>query len=455
MEFSQSPLQREVTRVISDGKSSAYYSYLASLIIEDKRYNFVKVISLDIVREYYDKTSDYINLVALVPGGTYVKRIYPNRNNLKVEISRIPLAEVGSDKDLDRSPRTTVYKAVMEDTGNPRIEQNAMNVPDEAAMNLTNLLDIRFQLLDLTYDKLRKIEIGNIYRQLDNEEVMKTVLNEVTTKISIDKEIAGFGVDIVPMKDKSKREHIIIPQGLKAIDLPSYLQEKCGGIYPTGLGQYLQDGFWYIFPKFDYKRFQEVTRTATIINVPAKLLPNIERTYLEEGSDLTILATGVTRFKDNTVIEKKQDGNGGRVTSAEKVFEGFTETKDNKTVAKRKENNKEFIVSETPDKENHAPTEKNSITDNVYTLSSKLAGREGFLIALTWQNSIPSLIYPGMMVKILYLDEFKVREVIGCVIKTHHFSHPEAAGVIGHRYLTHTGLSIFVENTLDYDRLVK
>lgn len=455
MEFSQSPLQREVTRVISNGKSEAYYYFSAALIIEDKRYNFVKVMSLDIVRDYYDKTSDYLNLIALVPGGTYVKRIYPNRDNLKIEITKVPLTEVGDGNDTSRSATKTIYKAIMEDTGNPRIEQNAMNVPDEEAMNLTNLLDIRFQLLDLTYDKLRQIEIGGIYRKLDNEEVMKTVLNEVTTKISTDKEVVGFGVDIVPMKDKSKREHIILPSGLKAIDLPSYLQEKCGGIYSTGLGQYLQDGFWYIFPKFDYKRFQEVTRTATIINVPAKIMPNIERTYLKEGSDLTILATGTTRFKDNTVVEKKQDGNGGRITSSEKIFEGFTETKNNKTVAKRKENNKEFIVSEKSDKENYAPTEKNSITDNIYSLTSKLAGREGFLIALTWQNSVPSLIYPGMMVKILYLDEGKIRDVIGCVIKAHHFSHPEVAGLIGNRYLTHSGLSVFVENTLDYDRLVK
>ncbi len=59
-----------------------------------------------------------------------------------------------------------------------------------------------------------------------------------------------------------------------------------------------------------------------------------------------------------------------------------------------------------------------------------------------------------MMTKILYLDEGKVREAEGCIVKAHHAIHSEETGITSNRYLCHSGISVFINtNTVDPERL--
>ena len=453
MEFRDSPLQREVDRVFTNGKSQAYYSYRGTIYIDKYQFDILKILELDIVRDYYKSNQDYVNLNAVIPGGMYVKRIYPNRDKLKIEIRKVPLGERIDSQDSTREIESEMYKAVMEESGNPRVEQNEMNTPDETALNLTNLLTVRFQLFDLTIEQIRMLQVGGSYRNENQEDVLKNILNETATKISADSDIRAYGVDIVPMKDKVKRAHVLIPHDTKVIDLPSFIQEKMG-LYSTGLAQYFQDKYWYVFPKYDYTRFQSSSLTLTVINVPAKQMPNVERTYLLEGSDLTILATGEVKFNDRTVIDKFNSGNGTRLTKASNVIDNFVEVKSNIAKAKRKKTNNEFYTKENYDYKNYAPISTNNVSDNLFKETSKLAGKDGYYISFVWQNSIPSYILPGMMTKILYLDEGIVRTVEGCVIKTHHAIHPEEAGMMGNRYLTQSGITVFIDTkAVDPERL--
>jgi hypothetical protein len=452
LEFRSSPLQREVDRVLVKGVSQAYYAYRATIHIDKYHFEILKVLSLDIERDYYNSNHDYVNLYAMIPAGMYVKRIYPNRDKLKIEIRKVPLGERIDSQDQTRGIETEMFRAIMDESGNPRVEQNDSNTVDETALNLTNLFTVRFQLLDLTVEQLRLLQVAGSYRNENQENVIKNILNETATKLSADSDIKAYGVDMIPMKDTKKRSHVLIPP-INAMDLPSFVQSKMG-VYSTGLAQYFQDKFWYIFPKYDYTRFQSSDMTLTVINVPAKQMPNIERTYYLEGSDLTVLATADVKFNDRTVINKIQSGNGTRLTKASLVMEGFVDVKDNKAVSKRKRANNEYYTKDNYNKENYAPISSNNISDNLFKATSKLAGKDGYYLSFVWQNSIPKYILPGMMTKILYLDEGKVREAEGCIVKVHHAIHSEETGITSNRYLCHSGISVFINtNTVDPERL--
>ena len=167
-----------------------------------------------------------------------------------------------------------------------------------------------------------------------------------------------------------------------------------------------------------------------------------------------ILPKVLDKFNDRTVIDKFNSGNGTRLTRASNVIDNFVEVKDNIAKAKRRKTNNEFYTKENYEHKNYAPISTNNVSDNLFKETSKLAGKDGYYISFVWQNSIPSYILPGMMTKILYLDEGIVRTVEGCVIKAHHAIHPEEAGMMGNRYLTQSGITVFIDTkAVDPERL--
>jgi hypothetical protein len=118
-------------------------------------------------------------------------------------------------------------------------------------------------------------------------------------------------------------------------------------------------------------------------------------------------------------------------------MEGFVDVKDNKAVSKRKRANNEYYTKNNYNKENYAPISSNNISDNLFKETSKLAGKDGYYLSFVWQNSIPKYILPGMMTKILYLDEGKVREAEGCIVKAHHAIHSEETGITRLYFINH------------------
>ena len=108
------------------------YKYNDQWLSEEE---ILKVLSLDIERDYYNSNHDYVNLYAMIPAGMYVKRIYPNRDKLKIEIRKVPLGERIDSQDQTRGIETEMFRAIMDESGNYN-----MRVEAEEMENLSMLL---------------------------------------------------------------------------------------------------------------------------------------------------------------------------------------------------------------------------------------------------------------------------------------------------------------------------
>jgi hypothetical protein len=446
MEIEQSSLYREVQAIIASANNPVHSAWVAEVHANGMTYRALKVLSVDMVCDFENNYADEIIVTLALPGGTYAKRIYPFQSNLDVTLYKIPLQEVGDSLDQERQIESERYTATLLDSGNPIMESNAGSALTEDALNLTNIFTIQFQLVNKALEQLRMISWGQIYRRSTVEDVAKLVLTQGSQMVKVDGVRLPQGVDMIEASNKTQRDHIIIPHGVPVVEVPSYLQAKCGGIYSAGLGYYLQGDYWYLYPCYDVTRFNNAPRTMTIINVPKNKFPDIERTYRKDGSNIVVLATGEVSMKtDNDSLQLNQ-GNGVRFADASRFMEDFSKTENNSTIISRGSNNNEFMSVGRQNGNNNIRSSENAIHANPYVEYSKLARRQGAFLTMVWENSNPTEIFPGMMIKVLYLDQNDIKEVYGVVLKAHHFVHLKGQGLTASRYRNNTALSIFVQS---------
>lgn len=445
MEIEQSSLYREIEQIITSPAKPVSFVWVAQIHANGETHNALKVLSLDIVCDYELKYADEILLTVMLPGGTYAKRIYPYQTTLEITLFKYPLNETGEVGNPNAPLETERYTATLLDKGNPIVEGNASNAPTEDALNLTSMMEIQFQLVNKALEQLRMISVGGKYRYCTVEEVVKAVLTNESKKVQVEGIRLPLGVDMVPASNKAQRDHVILPQGMRLVDVPEYIQAKCGGIYSAGLGYYLQGDYWYVYPCYDTERLNQATQSMTIINVPTNKFPGIERTYRVDGSNTVVMATGQVKLVDDSEAQQLNLGNGVRFADATKFMEGFAKTENNRTVVNRGLNNSEFISTPRENGNNNVQLSENAITANAYVEYSKLARRQGSFLNLVWENSLPALVFPGMMIKVLYLDNDEIREIQGVILKVHHFIHLRGQGMTANRHISNSMLSIFIQ----------
>lgn len=87
---------------------------------------------------------------------------------------------------------------------------------------------------------------------------------------------------------------------------------------------------------------------------------------------------------------------------------------------------------------------KHPITANPFSAYSQLAKGMGSILSLEWQNADPSLIFPGMLVNFMYLDNDTIRTLKGVILKAHHYTKLRGQGITQNQYQTLSSLYVFI-----------
>lgn len=445
MEIENTSLYREVQAIINSPAKPVHYSWAADIHANGETHRAMKVLSIDFSADYEANFGEEIICTLLLAGGTFSKRIYPYQSNMDVTLYRLPLMEVGDSVDEEKQPQSERYAATLLDRGNPMIEANTGADMSEETLNLGGMWQISFQLVNKALEQLRMVTVGGVFRASTNEEVIKDVLTRESQRLVVEGARMPQGVDMVEASNQQKRDHVVIPQGTRLVEVPLYLHHKCGGVYSSGLGYYMQGDHWYVYPCYDTKRFTKASRTLTVVNIPPNKFPGIERTYRQDGKNTVVLATSELKIRDDTDAKQLNEGNGVRFADANKFMDGFAQTQNNKTVLSRGANASEFLGDARPNGNNNVQMSDEAISANPFMEYSKIARRQGSFVSFVWENSLPSVVFPGMMVKLLYLLEDEVREVYGVVLKAHHYVSLRGHGLTATRYQTNSSVYIFIQ----------
>jgi hypothetical protein len=451
MDILDSSLSRDIKDILNSDpqNNNSYWTIQIHCGTQDDTVESIKVLSIDFICDFERNFADEIILRCVIGGGAYAYHVYPNLDQLEITLHQVPVYEVGGGVDTDDATVSQRYIATLLNPFNPAVESNAMNQPDETSLDLTNLLEIDFQLIPKQVNQFRMRTYGGIFRNQTVEDVIKHVLTSESANVDVDSDAVPKGVEMVAANNKTARDHIVIPQGTKLVKVPDYIHEKCGGVYNAGLAAYFSGDHWYVFPPYNNANFDSTPRTMTIINVPPNRMPAIEQTYKKEGNNLTVLATGDTKLKNFSEDLVMNHGNGVRFGDADKFMENYSKLGDNKAVAGRGGTNSEFTTIKRDNGLNNVMQAANRINSNPFWEYSKLAARDGSIISLSWENSDMTQIYPGMPVKILFMQDDDISSITGLLIKAHHYVNTFGSGFQTNRHFTTSNLMIFCKRVVD------
>lgn len=418
-----SPLYYDLLDVLAncDSKAQVYWKVLVHLNEEGDVYEPFNVTNVSVRRDYSVGYGDEFTCTLLIPYGEYVNTIYPNREHLHITLMRTPLADGTSVADADQDVETEQYAAVLIENRSTVTQLQGDEVKDVEALNLAGFNETHFQLFPKGMEILRTKLTGGIFRACTVQQVIESVLTQEVKNLNIDNKQAIKGIDMIDASNQNKYEQIVVPHGIKVIDLPGFLHKKYG-VYNAGIGSYIQNNIWYVFPLFDTTRFKNNVKTITIFMLPERKFPELEKTYRVLGDSIAILVLTKNDFRGNNTQSYLNSGNGVRFTDANNIMEGFNETVGTKTSVKRTGNNTEFATYLIKDGVNYLPVAEEKITANNYVQYSKLAMRQGGLLTMNWLNSNPALIEPGMTIRLVYYVNDDMEEAYGTVLGAMHMS---------------------------------
>jgi hypothetical protein len=440
MEINNSILISEINDVFNYKENKSNFSWAMDIIVPGiPDQNVMKVFGLTINRDYISNFADEITCTVSLNLGYYARKLYPNRSNFKVRLYKQhhSLTNSSSNKEL----QVDIYKAyILTDLKSPTIAQGD-EVNDERSLDLVSIVNIDLQLINPYVEKLRLLQVGGIYRQVTMDKLLLTLLTNEVDKLKNNNDQDILGVNLIPLSNKEVKDQVVVPHGTNIVNVPEYLQNTIG-VNNTGIGSYIQDKHWYIYPLYDTSKYNDRLDTVTIIILPSNKFVNVENTYMKDRGTIKILVTGDTAYHDDNDVEYSNTGNGVRYTDPNKIFDCNETTVGNKITISKTKNNTE-ILDKVDTEVNYAPVSSNKITSNSYLNMSKLSEKSGGVIVVNWQNVDHLLLKPGMAVKILFEDNSKIKETYGTLLSAKYISTVEG-NLISGKYYHQASLKIFV-----------
>lgn len=450
MALENTSLQEEVDEIFSKGPTAVNYEWSAILTTPNGTLTPMRVLGIDINRNYVDNYSDEIFVDLSIPLGTYQHQIVPWAKDLTITLQRTAVLEGTDEDDLSQDIASQEMRATLIKVSSLAVEGDNTFSADESTANLISIERITFQLVDLALEQTRFQSVGGILKNCTVMDAIKYFVTKIAQNLDVDVNHKIQGVDVVDPDNTKVYSHINVEHGTPATDVPSYIAHHAGAPYSTGMGAYLQKSIWYIYPLYDLTRYDNAQKTCTIINVPSNRMPSVSRTFRKTFNQIILLATGSNKHIDPSEHLQLAHGNGVRYADAEQTMNGFVTVKDNKATALREQNANEYTVESRSNKLNNVRMSDARITANTFEEMGKTAMRLGSILTVTWENSDPGSIVPGMGVRYLYEINEKVFELKGVILKAQTQITSKQPGLYPGPHRSNTALTLFLQKTLDW-----
>jgi len=423
------------------GTRPVFWNFNAEILIGDKVVPAGDVLELIRSGSWAGQAmEDNIVITTTFPLSTFRTLIEPNRNNLRLRLTKTLLGD--QERIIESSvSRSKTFKAHLSVTTSPSITMASDSDSGTTREDINSNVRIDFQLTELGLDEFASFELAGVFRGDRIPLNMNTILQGLFSQPL--KSLGGksLSVEMFNASNDTDYRTVVIPNGIKLPDLPEYLQNKYG-VYSSGISRYFRNGCWYIFPTRDYTRFAKEKKTLTILGLPAKDISSSEASYVEEGDNLFVVAMDGINHSDSSEVFLQNIGNGYRYTKASHLIDLFFKQDKGVPVITAGRNRVSKAVEKRPDGLNNFIIDKTLQTDNPYRLSSIVTEGLASTISVLWENSNTNLLYPGMPVKILYMVAGTLRSIYGTLLGEHSVTKKAQNSPTDIRYVTNTKLLI-------------
>jgi hypothetical protein len=451
MAIDTTTLMREVNQIANNGANPVWFSWSATIMANNVKVPILKIVQIDVKRNYDKNYSDKVTVTCSIPAGVYQHQLYPYKDNLLMTLTKTPIGETSGTPSTTADIEGHQMRATLSDNSSKVIEGNSPYSQSQVAADLSALQTVSFQLIDLALEQIRMKSVGGVMTGATPGDSLRYFMTSLSQGLKVPAQNQIRGVDMVTPDNTVVRDHVLVPHGMPFADVPGHIHQNCGGIYNGGFGFYLQQGLWYIYPQHNTNRWATTPKNLTLINLPKNKMPNTERTYRKTNNQLIVLLTGNTQHQDDSDAKQLNQGNGTRFTDATKIMRGFGKALNNKFSVDRSANNNEFITQPRSTGLNNVQQSDRKITSNNFYELGKMARRQGGHILTEWQNSDPGSLYPGMPTKYIYTVNDQVIEVYGTLMACEHTYQQIGSGPNASRFTSNSALTIFIDNTINWN----
>lgn len=448
--MSNSSIYQDIQSLTGVGGASQVWDYNVEIIADGVVVQTTTVNRIDYNRDYSNVYGSVISCVVTVGYTTFVNRVYPSRDALRVKIRRRRRIVETNSIDFTGAEYQT-YTALLASPTD--IGATAKTKTDDRPEERETLeqVDVVLQLSELAMFESRMHQVGGIFRNTTTFDLLKVLMapaldGSQNADTLNQPDYAGIrGVDVVRPTNNIVHEHIIIPPSTALVDLPEYLQENTKGVYSSGIGYFLQAGIWHIWPLRDYTQYTKRKRTLTIVMLPKADTPFLEQSYKLNGDNVIIASTGDVSIEDNVQSAELHAGTGMRYIRASSLLDKLTTVSANKSTFNKTDTLKEVSFTERKDGLTNAKFAKDIFTDNPYAAMSAISKAMSRSLSITWTNSDHQLLYPGMPVKVLQDNGGVVKETIGILAGQTTVIASNSDGIVDTAMYSNTAMRINIE----------
>lgn len=398
----------EFDNIIGSNLPAVFWKLSADIIIDNKQEVRARnVISEKVVSDFEGQLSDYRYLSIQIGPSVYERLIQPNRDKLKVRVTR----RVQNDTGLPVAGATAIqdtYIAFLRESGDTNMTSNFRNNATDGEKEVSQLVTLTFELVDPTLLELINTETAGIFYDIKTQDLLLSQLcmslegntQTQSLKSRLYRGVRGF--QATPATNQKAYSQIEVPTGMRLGALPTYLQNEYG-INSSGLGCYYRGGYWYVYPLYNYKLFSTRKRTLSIFNMSAEEAPVLDRSYSVRSDQVFVVSTGNSESVDNSEKVLNNVGDSLRFTPSSSLEKGLIKTTGNKTKVLSKDTVRAIGVNKPHHGVFNTRYAEKVFTDNPYPELSALALSKGQRLSVNWTCADLTLIQPGMAVRVYYL----------------------------------------------------
>lgn len=441
-----SPLWADVRDIFASKKSISRWEYRAILHTEKADVPVRKILHWEENRDYYANVGASSHIKFDMGLGDYEFFLYPFRSHLEVTVKIIPIADSGSE--IIEEAIVQRFKAIFPPDKNPIVIAGKDGMHDARGLNQAQFVDVLLELQDRALEPLRRKMTSDSFRELSVERLIRSLMYCESRNILVDGKPAIDGVEMDTPDNDEIQSEIVIPDGTLLSNLPTWCQEKGAGVYSTAIGTFFQryDGrnLWFIFPIYRFTKFDTAKKKLIIFNVPNGRYNGTDKSYKVEGNVIKIVSTNGSEIKDEAGNSELNKGFGFRMVNAKSVMRKPVKVIKGVATYSRSQTVMEVGYQDRKDGLHYAPVTKP--TGNPFAEYSKILPSHSIHLTAIWENADPTLLFPGMAIKYVYLMHGKYVELRGCL--TGVFINRTLQGRAGTAsvYTTHATLGMILES---------
>lgn len=438
-------INREMEAVRASG-TGAHYLIKAQLLVNKKWVAPLKLDLYNVERDYERGYADIRTLSFMMLLGTYTFDVIPYRNDVQVDVTYVPVGENGGGQRSNARAITRRFKALVMDPSDAAMSTNVSTQATRDQLDNQPPKQVELQLVEECVYDLAMRSIGATYRDMTAHEVLMRVLNDTLSYMDAKDEKRILSVNTIGTPNTEKRKQIPIRHGKKVGEVATLLQEKEGGVFSAGLGCYLQNQHWYVYPLYDTSHASKQNRSVTIYCVPGDRFDGSERTYRETENRLVILASGDAASLTTTANNNVQSGNGVRFLDARSLLNGFAVNNGNRLLVDKASHLFEMAAKQITDGVNNIQWSGKGISSNPFVHYSALARMNGQIVTVQWRHGDAELLNPGDLVDFYAIAEGKINRYKGVLLGTQESRQAAEPGLVVTRHHGVVSLKLFVEN---------